>query len=41
MRWKPVIDAFAIMFSDRWPGAETTMIRTGFSFLRRCPQGAG
>ena len=21
MRWKPVIDAFAITFSDRWPGA--------------------
>lgn len=23
MRWKPVIDAFAITFSDRWPSAET------------------
>jgi transposase-like protein len=23
MRWKPVIDAFAITFSDRWPGAES------------------
>jgi len=23
MRWKPVIDALAITFSDRWPGAET------------------
>jgi hypothetical protein len=23
MRWKPVIDAFAITFSDRWPVAET------------------
>jgi transposase-like protein len=23
MRWKPVIDVFAITFSDRWPGAET------------------
>jgi len=23
MRWKPVIDAFAITFGDRWPGAET------------------
>jgi transposase-like protein len=23
MRWKPVINAFAITFSDRWPGAET------------------
>jgi putative transposase len=23
MRWKPVIDAFAITFSDRRPGAET------------------
>jgi transposase-like protein len=23
MRWKPVIDAFAITFSDRWPDAET------------------
>ena len=23
MRWKPVIDAFATTFSDRWPGAET------------------
>ena len=23
MRWKPVIDAFAITFSDRWSGAET------------------
>jgi putative transposase len=23
MRWKPVVDAFAITFSDRWPGAET------------------
>jgi putative transposase len=23
MRWKSVIDAFAITFSDRWPGAET------------------
>lgn len=23
MRWKPAIDAFAITFSDRWPGAET------------------
>lgn len=23
MRWKPVIDAFAITFSDRWPAAET------------------
>jgi transposase-like protein len=22
-RWKPVIDAFAITFSDRWPAAET------------------
>jgi hypothetical protein len=21
--WKPVIDAFAITFGDRWPGAET------------------
>jgi len=23
MRWKSVIDAFAITFGDRWPGAET------------------
>jgi putative transposase len=23
MRWKPVINAFAITFSDRWPAAET------------------
>jgi putative transposase len=23
MRWKPVIDAFAITFGDRWPSAET------------------
>jgi putative transposase len=23
MRWKPVLDAFAITFSDRWPGAES------------------
>jgi len=23
MRWKPVVDAFAITFSDRWPGAES------------------
>src|SRR6184192_689564 len=23
MRWKPVINAFAITFGDRWPGAET------------------
>ena len=23
MRWKPVIDAFAITFIYRWPGAET------------------
>jgi len=23
VRWKPVIDAFAITFSDRWPGAES------------------
>jgi len=23
MRWKPVIDAFAITFSDRWPAPET------------------
>jgi len=23
MRWKPVINAFAITFSDRWPTAET------------------
>jgi putative transposase len=23
MRWKPVLNAFAITFSDRWPGAET------------------
>ncbi len=23
MRWKPVLDAFAITFGDRWPGAET------------------
>lgn len=23
MRWKPVIDAFAITFSDRCPGAES------------------
>jgi transposase-like protein len=23
MRWKPVINAFAITFSDRWPGAES------------------
>ncbi len=23
MRWKPVIDAFAITFGDRWPAAET------------------
>jgi hypothetical protein len=25
MRWKPVIDAFAITFSDRWPGAENLL----------------
>nr|WP_082375882.1 IS256 family transposase [Pseudonocardia sp. HH130629-09] len=24
MRWKPVINAFAITFGDRWPGAETS-----------------
>jgi hypothetical protein len=24
MRWKPVINAFAIMFGDRWPVAETS-----------------
>ena len=23
IRWKPVIDAFAITFSDRWPAAES------------------
>ena len=23
MRWKPVINAFAITFGDRWPRAET------------------
>lgn len=23
MRWKPVLDAFAITFGDRWPGADT------------------
>ena len=23
MRWKPVFDAFAITFGDRWPAAET------------------
>jgi hypothetical protein len=23
MRWKPVINAFAITFNDRWPAAET------------------
>jgi transposase-like protein len=23
MRWKPVTNAFAITFGDRWPGAET------------------
>jgi len=23
MRWKPVINAFPITFSDRWPAAET------------------
>jgi transposase-like protein len=23
MRWKPVINAFAITFGDRWAGAET------------------
>jgi putative transposase len=23
MRWKPVIDAFAITLGDRWPAAET------------------
>jgi hypothetical protein len=23
MRWKPVINAFAITFGDRWPVAET------------------
>jgi hypothetical protein len=23
MRWKPVLDAFAITFGDRWPVAET------------------
>jgi putative transposase len=23
MRWKPVINAFAITFGDRWPAAET------------------
>lgn len=23
MRWKPVINAFALTFGDRWPGAET------------------
>jgi putative transposase len=23
MRWKPVINAFSITFSDRWPAAET------------------
>jgi hypothetical protein len=22
VRWKPVINAFAITFSDRWPAAE-------------------
>ena len=23
MRWKPVINAFAITFGDRWPAAES------------------
>jgi putative transposase len=23
MRWKPVINVFAITFGDRWPAAET------------------
>jgi hypothetical protein len=23
MRWQPVVNAFAITFSDRWPAAET------------------
>jgi transposase-like protein len=23
MRWKPVLNAFAITFGDRWPAAET------------------
>ena len=23
VRWKPVINAFAITFSDRWPAAES------------------
>jgi transposase-like protein len=23
IRWKPVLNAFAITFSDRWPAAET------------------
>jgi len=23
VRWMPVINAFAITFSDRWPGAES------------------
>jgi putative transposase len=23
MRWKPVLDAFAITFGDRWPTAES------------------
>jgi putative transposase len=23
MRWKPVLNAFAVTFGDRWPAAET------------------
>ena len=33
MRWKPVVNAFALIFGDRWPAAETygsTMTNTDY-----------
>jgi hypothetical protein len=42
MRWKPVIDAFSITFSDRWPGAQTYQPNTPETpFELQAPRTAG
>jgi hypothetical protein len=33
MRWKPVIDAFAITFGDRWPAAEIRPVIGSYSLV--------
>jgi hypothetical protein len=39
MRWKPVINAFAITFSDRWPAAENYLTTNAETpFLLRAPR---